>query len=66
MFSTELVPQILITDSKVKWPLHFALSYVQPVSQCYKQRTVGEAPLQSIQSPWKIHIYKVREAIALL
>ena len=69
MFSTELVRQILITDSKVKWPLHFALSYVQPVSQCYKQRTVGEVPLQSIQSPWKIQmvpIYKVREAIALL
>ena len=45
MFSTECVPQLSITDSKLKWPLHFAFSYVQPVSQHYKQRTVGETPL---------------------
>ena len=32
IFSSEHVPQLSITDSKVKWPLHFAFSYVQPVS----------------------------------
>ena len=51
MFSSEGMPQLSITDLKVKW---FAFSYVQPVTQCYKRRTVGELPLQSIQSPQKI------------
>ena len=48
MFSSERAPQLSITDLKVKWSLRFAFSYVQPITQCYKQRTVGEAPLQSI------------------
>ena len=47
MFSTERVPQISIINSKVKCPSRFAFSYVQPDSQRYEQRTVGEAPLQS-------------------
>ena len=42
------MPQLLITDRKVKWPLHFAFSYTQPVPQHYKQRTVREASLQKI------------------
>ena len=33
------------------FPQRFAISYVHPIIQCYKQRTVGKAPLQSIQSP---------------
>ena len=38
----------------------------QSVTQCYEQRTVLEAPLQSIQSQqklWTIPIYKHREAM---
>ena len=51
MFSSERVPQLSITE-KVKW---FIFSYVQLVTQRYKQRTLQEAPLQSIQSLlWKI------------
>ena len=26
-----------------KWPLSFVLRYIQPISQHYKRRTVGEA-----------------------
>ena len=52
MFSSEHVPQLSVTDLKMKWSLCFAFSYVQPVTQCYKGRTVGEAP-PSIQSPRK-------------
>ena len=47
MFSSECAPQLSIAGSKVKWPLRFAFSYVQPITQCYKQRTVPEIPLQS-------------------
>ena len=64
----EHVSQLLITYSKVKWLLRFAFSYVQFISQHYKQRTVGEVPLQSIQSPEKIEmipVYKRRDAIKL-
>ena len=43
-----------------KWPLHFTLSYVQPVLQHYKRRTVGEAALQS---PWKIQMIPVRKLL---
>ena len=39
MFSTELMPQISITDSKVKWLLYFTFSYVQPITQRYKWTT---------------------------
>ena len=61
MISSEHVPQLSNTASKVQWPLRFAFSYVQHVTQCYKQKTGLESPLQSIQSPWKIqtiHVYK--------
>ena len=33
-----------------KWPFHFSFSYIPPVIQSYKWRTVREVPLQSIQS----------------
>ena len=59
MFSTEHVPQLSITDSNMKWPLRFTFSYVQSISQYYKQRTVEEAPLQSIQSPHKLQMIAI-------
>ena len=31
---------------KVKYPLHFVVSYVQPVTQHYESRTVQKAPLK--------------------
>ena len=45
--------------------LKFQVLYVQPVTQCYKWRTLGEAPLQSIQSQQKTRTIPVkhREAI---
>ena len=60
LFLTERIPQLSITELKVNWPLCFTM-----FSTHYKQIAV-EAPLQSIQSPWKIQtipIYKCREAI---
>ena len=36
MFSSEHTPQLSNTASKVQWPLRFAFSYVQPVTQCYR------------------------------
>ena len=36
--------------------LHFQLQYIQPLIQHYKQSTVREVPLQSIQSLWKIWV----------
>ena len=42
MFSSERMPQLSKTVLKVQWPLCFAFSYVQPVTQCYKQRTALE------------------------
>ena len=45
MFSSECAPQQSETASKVQRPLCFALSYVQPITQCYRQKTV-EVPLQ--------------------
>ena len=56
MFSTEHVPQLSITGSKVKWPLCFAFSYVQPVSQHYKRRTVGEVPLVTKENMDNSHL----------
>ena len=41
------MPQLLVTALKVQWPLRFAFSYVQPVTQRYKQKTV-EVPLQNV------------------
>ena len=32
---------------KVKYPLRFIVSYVQPVTQQYESRTVQKTPLQS-------------------
>ena len=58
MFLTECMLQTSIANSKIKWPLCFAFNYVQPVSQCYKQRSVEETPLQYADN-------FSREAIAL-
>ena len=47
MLSSERMPQLSNTASKVQWPLRFTYSYVQPVTQCYRQKkTVEEVPLQ--------------------
>ena len=40
-------PAISIIVSKVKYPLRFVVSYVQPVTQHFESRTVRKAPLQS-------------------
>ena len=45
MFSSERAAQLSNTASKVQWTLHLAFSYVQPVTQHYRQKTV-EVPLQ--------------------
>ena len=50
-FLSERMPQLSITALKVQWPLCFAFSYVQPITQHYKQNTVEEVPLQSNQLP---------------
>ena len=39
--------QLPIVVLKVKYPLRFVVSYVQPVAQYCESRTVGKAPLQS-------------------
>ena len=46
MFSSERVPQLSQTALKVQWPLRFDFSYVQPVTQRYRRKTVKEVPLQ--------------------
>ena len=45
MLSSERVAQLSITASKVQLPLCFAFSYVWPVTQCYRRKTL-EVPLQ--------------------
>ena len=55
MFSPGCAPQLSKTASKVQ---RFAFSYVQPVTQRYKLRAMLESSLQSVQSPWKIPVYK--------
>ena len=49
MFSAEHAPQLSITEVAIL--LRYAFSCVQPVTQRYKQGTVGEVHLQPIQSP---------------
>ena len=34
------------TALKVQWPLCFAFNYVQPITQCYRRKTVEKVPLQ--------------------
>ena len=46
MLSTECAPQLSNTALKVQWPLRYACSYVQPVTQRYRRKTVEEVPLQ--------------------
>ena len=40
--STRPKNQILL--SKSQWPLRFAFSYVQPITKCYRRKTVEEVP----------------------
>ena len=53
------VPQLSVTISKVQRPLLFTFSYVQPITQYYKQRTLLESSLQSVHSPRKIRVIPV-------
>ena len=46
MVSSERMPQLSQTASKVQWPLHFDFSYVQPVIQRHRRKTVKEVLLQ--------------------
>ena len=46
MFLSERTPQLSQTASKVQWPLRFNFSYVQPVTQHHRRKTVKEVPLQ--------------------
>ena len=46
MFLSERTPQLSKTASKMQWPLRFAFSYVLPITQHYRRKTVGEVPLQ--------------------
>ena len=46
-------PAISIIVSKVKYPLRFVVSYVQPVTQHFESRTVRKAPLQSTHTKTK-------------
>ena len=63
MFLSECAPQLSITDSKVKWPLHFTFSYVQSVTQHQKQRTL-ESSLQVTENMDNFHLQMYsREAI---
>ena len=53
LFSSERISQLSNTALKEQWPLRFDFSYVQPITQCYKQKPIEEVPLQSMQSPLK-------------
>ena len=53
MFSSERTPQLSQTTSKVQWPLRFDFSYVQPVTQRYRQKNSKRSPSATIQSPRK-------------
>ena len=46
-------PAISIIVLKLKYPLHLVVSYVQPVTQLFKSRTVQKAPLQSTHTKRK-------------
>ena len=53
-FSSERVPQLLRTASKVQWPLRFPFSYVQPITQRYRRKIVEEVLLQQSSHHEKI------------
>ena len=48
--------QLSIATLKMQWSLRFSFSHVQNITQRYKQTTVLELSLQSIQSSWKIRM----------
>ena len=58
----EMVPRapvISIIVWKVKYPLRFVVSYVQPVTQQYESRTVWKASLLSKSPLWQIRMISV-------
>ena len=54
--SAKRTPRLSNTEIK-KWPLGSIISYVQPITQHYKQTTLGEGSMQSIQSQWKTQMF---------
>ena len=46
-------PAISIIVLKVKYPLRFVVSYVQPITQHFELRSVQKAPLQSTHTERK-------------
>ena len=46
-------PAMSIIVRKVKYPLRFVVSYVQPVTWHFESRTVRKAPLQSTHTKRK-------------
>ena len=64
-------PAISIIIWKVKYPLHFVVSYVQPVTQHFESRAIWKAPLQSTHTKRKKscrmtnHILKSEVSIVL-
>ena len=47
---SEMEPCTPVIIQKIKYPLHFVVSYVQPVTQHVRSRTVQKAPLQSMHT----------------
>ena len=45
--ASEMMLRAPIIVWKVKYPLYFIVSYVQPVTQHFESRTIRKAPLQS-------------------
>ena len=48
-----MAPSAPIIVRKVKYPLHFVVSYFQPVNQQFGSRSVRKAPLQSMHTKRK-------------
>ena len=53
MFSSECAPQLSNAASKVQWLLRFAFSYVRPVTQQYRRKTVEESASATIPDTTK-------------
>ena len=56
IFSSQHTPQISKTALKVQWSLRFAFSYVQPITQRYRQKKNRRKASATIQSPQNIAI----------
>ena len=64
MFLSERAPQLSV-ESEVAITLRYQLCSAT-ITQCYKQKTAGEAPLQSIQLPQKIQMIRTSPNYQLL